>query len=125
MHFVLSAIWNYKNLCSYFPLFIVFVALMIQASFLTITAVCFRLNAENYEWQWMSFVAPFGVAFFIFGYCAYYFLKYVTYGGVTQVVYFFASSLFIALMVGVVCGFVGFVSSYQFVRILYNNMKID
>ena len=107
--------------------FLLVVALLLIGvmSCLSILETYSRLNNENHEWQWSSFVAPFCICFYIFGYSIVYYFRTTTMNGMIQTVYFFAYTAIFSCVIGVVCGFVGFISSAIFVKNIYKNLKTD
>ena len=125
IYYILCSIWKYKLYFAwYFLLSNVIMCCIITAS-ATVVAIYFRLSAENYHWQWPSLIAPACSGIFIFIECMYFACSRLTIDGPLHVVYIITSSCCISLIVSIACGFVGFVSSAFFIRVIFKNLKID
>jgi transmembrane 9 superfamily protein 3 len=90
-----------------------------------VVATYFRLNAENYEWQLSSFAGPFGISIYILAYAAYFYRNFYEYAGPLQLVAFMMSSTALAVVIGTVCGFVGFIAVAGFINFVFKNQKTD
>jgi ABC-type spermidine/putrescine transport system permease subunit II len=55
----------------------------------------------------------------------YFYRRFYEYDGALQVISFVVASVGIALVVGLICGFVGLCAAAAFVRIIYRNLKTD
>lgn len=125
IHYVLVALWQYRMIQVWGFSLIVAVLLLIVIACSTVVAVYLRLSHENYLWHWLSFLAPASVVFYVFFYSLYYFIWKTEMTGALQTVYFFTFSAILSCIIGVTCGFVGFMSSAWFVRRIYTNIKTD
>ena len=125
LYFILSSIWKYKMYCVWIYLFLSAILLFIIVSCLTSIILYFRLNAENYKWQWVSFLGPFGIFFFVFGYCIVFYVQKLYHDGTLQLIYYLSFSFELSLIIGAMCGFIGFFASNYFVRFLFRTLKVD
>ncbi|OHS92784.1 Transmembrane 9 superfamily member 3 [Tritrichomonas foetus] len=128
IHSLLNAIFQYQVNFVWILALIVLLLLACVVSCSTVFIVYKKLSAEDYEWQWISFIGPFSIAFYIFGYSIYYFMKFTFFSGVSRFLNYFAyfsyTSIF-SLTIGTICGFIGFTNSALFVRRIYKNVKAD
>eukprot|EP00952_Eustigmatos_sp_NYUAD-ZCMA_P012899 51566-Eustigmatos_ZCMA.PRE.1 len=68
---------------------LVYLILIIVSVCTTIVATYFVLNAENYHWQWISFLASGSTAFYVFLYSVYYFWFKTKMSGLLQTSFYF------------------------------------
>lgn len=125
LYFVMTSFWSYKVYYVYGFMLLSFIILMMVTACICIVGTYFLLNSENYHWQWTSFNGGFSIAFYIYGYCIYYFNHKTNMMGLFQTCYFFGYSAMLAVGVGLVCGFVGYMASSVFVKRIYRNVKCD
>jgi hypothetical protein len=57
----------------YSILFIVFLILIVVTSFITVALTYFQLAVEDHRWWWRSFLCGGSTAFFVLGYCFFYY----------------------------------------------------
>ena len=91
----------------------------------TIVSVYFLLSAENYHWQWLSFLSGSSAGLYVFLYSVYYFLAKTRMTGVLQTTYYFGYMLMQAGAMAVLCGTFGFAAANWFVRTIFQNVKVD
>lgn len=125
LYYILTSIWNYKIYHVYGFLLGVFTILTIVVSMTTIIVVYFLLNAENYLWQWTAFFSGASTAAYVFLYGVYYFLFKTAMTGFLQTMFYFGYTTIIALTLATLCGTVAHFSASRFVRIIFQNVKID
>lgn len=92
---------------------------------MTIVAVYFTLNSEDYRWPWLSFVASGSTALYVFVYSVYYFFVRTHMHGFLQTVFYFGYMGLFCMALFVLCGAVGFTGSASFVKRIYRNIKVD
>ncbi|XP_008487150.2 transmembrane 9 superfamily member 3, partial [Diaphorina citri] len=73
MYFIFTSFWAYKIYYVYGFMLLVFLILMIVTVCVTIVCTYFLLNAEDYRWQWTSFLAAYSTSFYVYMYSFYYF----------------------------------------------------
>ena len=104
---------------------LVYLILVIVTVCTTIVAIYFLLNAENYQWQWISFTASGSTACYIFLYSVYYFFMKTKMSGFFQTWFYFSYMLLFCLALGIMCGTLGYTGCSMFVRRIYRNIKSD
>lgn len=125
IHSILNALVQYQVNFVWMMSLLVLLLLTCVISCLTVFTVYKKLSAEDYEWQWISFLGPFSISFFIYLYSIYYFNQYSAISGILHFLYYFAYTSVLSLTVGIICGFIGFTVSALFVRRIYTNIKAD
>ncbi|XP_047980576.1 transmembrane 9 superfamily member 1-like [Salvia hispanica] len=125
MYFVFTSFWNYKVYYVYGFMLLVFVILIIVTVCVTIVGTYFLLNAENYHWQWTSFLSAASTALYVFVYSIYYYYVKTKMSGFFQTSFYFGYTLMFCLGLGILCGAVGYLGSNLFVRRIYRNIKCD
>ena len=74
MYFIFTSFWAYKIYYVYGFMLLVFIILCIVTVCVTIVSTYFLLNAEDYRWQWTSFLAGTSTSGYVYLYSIYYFL---------------------------------------------------
>ncbi|XP_075250848.1 transmembrane 9 superfamily member 3-like [Convolutriloba macropyga] len=125
MYFIFTSFWAYKIYYVYGFMLLVFIILMIVTVCVTIVAVYFLLNSEDYRWQWTSFWAGASCAFYVYLYCIYYFFFKTKMFGFFQTAFYFSYMGIFCVCLGILCGTFGYVGTSYFVRKIYSTVKID
>ncbi|XP_012286079.1 transmembrane 9 superfamily member 3 [Orussus abietinus] len=125
MYFIFTSFWAYKIYYVYGFMLLVFVILMVVTVCVTIVCTYFLLNAEDYRWQWTSFLAAASTAGYVYIYSFYYFFFKTKMYGLFQTAFYFGYMALFSLALGIMCGTVGYVGTNAFVRKIYSTVKID
>ncbi|KAG8037181.1 hypothetical protein G9C98_004503 [Cotesia typhae] len=125
MYFIFTSFWAYKIYYVYGFMLLVFVILMIVTVCVTIVCTYFLLNAEDYRWQWTSFLAAASTAGYVYIYSFYYFFFKTKMYGLFQTAFYFSYMALFSLTLGIMCGTVGYIGTNAFVRKIYSTVKID
>eukprot|EP00750_Incisomonas_marina_P019512 INCI3477.1.p1 GENE.INCI3477.1~~INCI3477.1.p1 ORF type:complete len:669 (+),score=115.62 INCI3477.1:147-2153(+) len=125
LFFILSSLWLDQFYYVFGFLFLVFLMLTLVCAELTIVLTYFQLCNENYKFWWRSFFTGGSCALYIWLYCLYYFftkLEVITFvSGLTYFLYMYLVCVAIFIM----CGFVGFICTAQFVHSIYGSLRVD
>ncbi|WAQ95862.1 TM9S3-like protein [Mya arenaria] len=73
MYFIFTSFWAYKIYYVYGFMLLVFLILAVVTVCVTIVCTYFLLNAEDYRWQWTSFLSAASTAGYVYIYSFYYF----------------------------------------------------
>jgi transmembrane 9 superfamily protein 3 len=125
MYFIFTSFWAYKIYYVFGFMFLVLLILMIVTICVTIVATYFLLNAEDYRWQWTSFLSGASTAGYVYIYSFYYFFFKTKMYGVFQTAFYFGYMALFSVSLGVMCGTVSYVGASYFVRKIYSTVKID
>ncbi|XP_075216975.1 transmembrane 9 superfamily protein member 3 [Lycorma delicatula] len=125
MYFIFTSFWAYKIYYVYGFMLLVFLILMIVTVCVTIVCTYFLLNAEDYRWQWTSFLAAASTSAYVYMYSFYYFFFKTKMYGLFQTAFYFGYMALFSLALGIMCGTVGYVGTSLFVRKIYSTVKID
>jgi len=125
MYFIFTSFWAYKIYYVYGFMLLVFIILMIVTVCVTIVCTYFLLNAEDYRWQWTSFLAAASTSGYVYMYSFYYFFFKTKMYGLFQTAFYFGYMALFSLALGIMCGTVGYVGTSVFVRKIYSTVKID
>ncbi len=104
---------------------LVYLILIIVSACVTIVAIYLLLCAEDYRWQWTSFMASGSTALYVFLYAIYYFFRRTNMTGFLQTCFYFGYSLLLAGAIFVMCGTVGVIAVSAFVHRIYRGIKIE
>lgn len=125
MYFIFTSFWAYKIYYVYGFMLLVFIILAIVTMCVTIVCTYFLLNAEDYRWQWTSFLAGASAAGYVYVYSFYYFFFKTKMYGLFQTVFYFGYMALFSLALGILCGMFGYMGTSAFVRKIYSTVKID
>jgi len=125
MYFIFTSFWAYKIYYVYGFMLLVFLILMIVTVCVTIVCTYFLLNAEDYRWQWTSFLAAASTSGYVYMYSFYYFFFKTKMYGLFQTAFYFGYMALFSAALGIMCGTVGYVGTSIFVRKIYSTVKID
>lgn len=125
MYFIFTSFWAYKIYYVYGFMLLVFLILIIVTICVTIVCTYFLLNAEDYRWQWTSFLSAGSTSIYVYIYSLYYFFFKTKMYGLFQSAFYFGYMALFSGALGIICGTVGYVGTSIFVRKIYSNVKID
>lgn len=125
MYFIFTSFWAYKIYYVYGFMLLVFLILAIVTVCVTIVCSYFLLNAEDYRWQWTSFLSAASTAVYIYLYSFYYFFFKTKMYGFFQTVFYFGYMALFSTALGIMCGTLGYIGTSFFVRKIYSTVKID
>jgi len=91
----------------------------------TVVAVYFVLSAENYHWQWLSFLSAGSTSLYVFAYSVFYFMYKTKMTGFLQISFYFGYMTLFCIGLFFMCGTVGVWGASLFVRKIYGSVKID
>lgn len=125
MYFIFTSFWAYKIYYVYGFMLLVFLILIIVTICVTIVCTYFLLNAEDYRWQWTSFMAAASTSVYVYMYSIYYFFFKTKMYGLFQTAFYFGYMALFSLTLGIMCGTLGYLGASIFVRKIYGTVKID
>ncbi|XP_077999050.1 transmembrane 9 superfamily member 3-like [Glandiceps talaboti] len=125
MYFIFTSFWAYKIYYVYGFMLLVFLILAVVTICVTIVCTYFLLNAEDYRWQWTSFLSAASTAFYVYVYSFYYFFFKTKMYGLFQTLWYFGYMALFSLGLGIMCGTFGYIGTSAFVRKIYSTVKID
>ncbi|KAI8579681.1 hypothetical protein K450DRAFT_241002 [Umbelopsis ramanniana AG] len=125
MYFIFTSFWTYKIYYVYGFMFLVFGILLIVTACVTIVSTYFLLNSEDHRWHWMSFLTCASTSAYIYIYATYYFFSRTRMTGLFQASFYFGYTGLVCLGMFCLLGAVGHWATSQFVRKIYQNVKID
>lgn len=125
MYFIFTSFWAYKIYYVYGFMLLVFFILIIVTVCVTIVCTYFLLNAEDYRWQWTSFLSAASTSVYVYIYSVYYFFFKTKMYGLFQTTFYFGYMALFSLTLGVMCGTLGYIGASVFVRKIYSTVKID
>lgn len=144
LYFIMSSIWFSKIYYMFGFLFLCYGLMIITCAAVTVLMVYFLLCAENYHWQWRSFLAAGMCAGYIFLNALIYWITKLSLGGLVGSALYIGYSALISFLFFILTGrpiqlflqplllkangalgSIGFFSSWWFVRKIYSSIKID
>jgi transmembrane 9 superfamily protein 3 len=126
MYFILSAVWSHNKIYYVYGfMFAILMLLCLVIVCVSITCTYVLLNAEDYRWQWQSFICCGATSFYVFMYTIHYFYSSTQMTGFFQTIYYFGTSAIFCIGLGLFCGALGFVGASKFVFLIYANIKAE
>jgi len=124
--FVFQSLWLDKS--GYYYVFgflsVVSIILILTIAEVTIVTIYIALCSEDYNWWWHSFLIGAGSSFWVFLYCVYYYFARLHIEGFVSGLLFFSYSFVGCVVYGLLCGTVGFLTAYAFVRRIYGYVHL-
>mmetsp|Transcript_26490 Transcript_26490/g.82733 ORF Transcript_26490/g.82733 Transcript_26490/m.82733 type:complete len:600 (+) Transcript_26490:2207-4006(+) len=125
LHYIFASIWGHKVYTLFGILSLAFLMLYIVTSFITVALIYFQLAREDYHWWWRSFFCGGMTGLFIYAYSFFYYFNRSSLSGVLQSSFFFGYMGIIAYAFALMLGYIGFSSSFSFVKHIYSIVKAD
>ncbi|KAH8173495.1 endomembrane protein 70 domain-containing protein [Sarocladium implicatum] len=125
LYFIMSSIWFSRIYYMFGFLFLCYGLMIVVCATVTILMVYFLLCAENYNWQWRSFLAAGMSGGYIFLNCLLYLITKVKLGGLAGTVLYIGYSALISFLFFILSGSIGYFASWWFVQKIYSSIKID
>jgi len=126
MYFILSAVWSHNKIYYVYGFMLAILCLLcLVVVCVSITCTYVLLNAEDYRWQWQSFLCCSATSGYVFIYTVHYFYNSTQMSGFLQTVYYFAVSMNFCIGLGLACGALGFAGASRFVLLIYSNIKAE
>mmetsp|Transcript_28288 Transcript_28288/g.67991 ORF Transcript_28288/g.67991 Transcript_28288/m.67991 type:complete len:295 (+) Transcript_28288:1115-1999(+) len=128
MLFILSSIWQHRFYYMFGFLFMVFLILVVTCAEITIVFTYLNLCAEDYRWWWRSFFTAGATAVYMFAYATYHFFARVHVQAtidLSSVCVYFGYMFIISYAMFVMTGYIGFISTFMFVKKIYGSIKVD
>lgn len=104
LYFIMSSIWFSKIYYMFGFLFLCYGLMIITCAAVTVLMVYFLLCAENYHWQWRSFLAAGTTSFYIFANALIYWVSKLSLGGMSGSVLYVGYSALISFLFFVLAG---------------------
>ncbi|KAH3668156.1 hypothetical protein OGAPHI_001910 [Ogataea philodendri] len=123
MYFIFNSLWFNRIYYMFGFLFFCFVLMIITTLLVTLLLTYYTLCNENYKWQWRSFFVGAGISIYVFLHAL--ILSKFRLGGLTSVVLYVGYSFVISLVIGLLCGSIGFLGVMVFVLRIYSQIKVD
>lgn len=125
LYFIMNSIWFSKMYYMFGFLFICYGLMIMTSAAVTVLLVYFLLCAENYHWQWRSFVTAGASAFYVFASALLYWVKDLSFSSWTSGVLYLGYSALISVLFFVLTGTIGFFASWFFMLKIYRSIKVD
>ncbi|CAO3657289.1 unnamed protein product [Mucor hiemalis] len=125
IYFIFTSFWTYKIYYVYGFMLLVFIILLVVSACVAIVSTYFLLNSEDHRWHWVSFMTCASASGYIYLYSVYYFMAKTKMTGMFQTSFYFGYTAILCLGMFCMLGFIGHTAASQFVRKIYQNVKID
>ncbi|RKF83172.1 Transmembrane 9 superfamily member 4 [Golovinomyces cichoracearum] len=125
--YVFQSLWQDKSGSYYLFGFLLAVSAIFIITIIEVTVVCvyLKLCSEDHHWWWYSFAVGGGNSIWVFAYCVYYYFTKIHIEGFVSGLLFFSYSAIACIVHGLLCGTIGFLTGYTFVRRIYAAIKAD
>lgn len=125
--FILNSIWQNQILYLFGMLSIVFAILVVTCAEMSIVFTYLTLAAERWTWWWQAFGGSASAGMYMFLYSVYYIGSQAAADHMPFVstLMFMTYSTVVSAAFALMCGSIGFFSSFWFVRQIYSNIRVD
>ena len=123
--FILGSIWQDMYYYVFGFLLIVVVLAAIASAEISIVLTYFSLCSEDYQWWWRSWRIPAATGVYVFLYSIYYFSTSLSMHGFVPTLLYFGYMGIISCAIGLTLGVVGYHSTFEFVRRIYEAVKTE
>lgn len=123
--FIMSALWLHQMYYVMGFLLAVLLILVATCAQVSIVLTYLQLCSEDHRWWWTSFLQTASAGGYLFLYSLWFLSSRLEMVGLLPVVVYLTYMGMISICFGVVCGSVGFLSSFYFTRIIYGAVKVD
>jgi transmembrane 9 superfamily protein 2/4 len=104
LYFILNSIWFSKVYYMFGFLFLCYGLMIVTCAAVTVLMIYFLLCAEDYHWQWRSFLTAGASAFYVFASALLYWIRVVSFTSWTSGVLYLGYSLLLSLLFFVLTG---------------------
>ncbi|KAG2180015.1 hypothetical protein INT43_003802 [Umbelopsis isabellina] len=125
LYFIMNSIWFHRIYYGLGFLFLVYSVLILTCAEITILMCYFHLCNEDYHWSWRAFFTSGASGLYVFLYSALYYFTKLDIGSFTGTVLYFGYSAIISVLVTVMTGAVGYVSTLIFLQRIFASIKVD
>ncbi|KAK4703342.1 transmembrane 9 superfamily member 2/4, partial [Phenoliferia sp. Uapishka_3] len=124
-YFIMQSLFGAKVYYAFGFLALTFAVVALTTATTTILMCYFWLCAEEYRWQWRSFLAGGGSAFWLLAYGLLYWMTRLHLDGFANKVLYLGYLLLISFLCFLITGAIGFVSCWAFLRVIYSRIRVD
>ncbi|KAI8868920.1 hypothetical protein GQ42DRAFT_34731 [Ramicandelaber brevisporus] len=125
LYFILNSLWFQRIYYMFGFLFVVFAVLLVTCSQVSILLCYFHLCSEDYRWWWRSYLTSAATAFYVFLYSILFYVTKLDVSTYASTALYFGYMAMVSILLFLMTGTVGFVSTMWFVRKIYGSIKID
>eukprot|EP00030_Apusomonadida_sp_AF-17_P000399 a174436_467.p1 GENE.a174436_467~~a174436_467.p1 ORF type:complete len:600 (-),score=303.55 a174436_467:25-1665(-) len=123
--FIFTSLSSHRVYYVYGFLALVCCILVIVTMCVSTVVTYLTLNAEDFRWQWLSFLASASTGGYVLLYSVYYFVFKTRMTGLFQTSFFFANAALGSLAVAIICGACGYTGASLMVWNIYASIKVD
>jgi len=122
--YLMASIWRhyYYNLFGFMLMSIML--LCFSSILISIIVIHHQLNKGNYHWWWKSFFISGSSVFYFFGLVVYYFLS-LKITRLSTIIIYYSTMALLSIILFLVCGSIGFICTYYYIKMIYSKIKID
>ncbi|KAI1925055.1 Transmembrane 9 super member 2 [Ophidiomyces ophidiicola] len=125
LYFIMNSLWTGKIYYMFGFLFLCYGMMVMMSATTTILLVYFLLCAEDYRWQWRSFIGAGMTGGYVFVNALIFWGTRVSFGGLTGTVLYLGYSALLSFLACVLTGSIGFFASWVFIQRIYRSIKVD
>ncbi|KAG2377996.1 hypothetical protein C9374_008618 [Naegleria lovaniensis] len=125
LYFVFTSFWNYKFYYVYGFLLLVFLILIVVIACVSIVTTFFLLNSEDWKWVWHCVLVGTSTGFYVFLYSIYFLNTKTRMRGLFQLVFYYGITFMFCAGLSFMCAAIAFAATYNFVKRIYKDIKVD
>lgn len=124
LFYLMASIWRhyYYNLFGF--LLISLFLLCLLSTLISIIVIHHQLNKGDYRWWWKSFgISGSSVIYFALFSIYYFFTLKIT--RLSSILIYFSTMALFGVILFMVCGSIGFIMTFYYIKMIYSRIKID
>ncbi|PPQ98606.1 hypothetical protein CVT24_003939 [Panaeolus cyanescens] len=125
LYFILSSLFASRAYYAFGFLALTAGVVVLTTATVTILFTYFLLCAEEYRWQWRSFVIGGGSAFWVLAYGLFYWATRLNLATMSNIALYLGYLFLLSLLDFLATGTIGFLAAYWAVRRLYTAIRVD
>merc|ERR1712217_685510 len=125
LFFIMSSLWQHQFYYLFGFLAMVLIILIITCAEISIALTYFQLTSENYDWWWQSFLTSGSSAAYVFLYSILYFSSRLLIDKMVSTLLYFGYMFIMSILFFLLTGSIGFIASFNFVKVIYGSIKVD
>ena len=122
---MISAVWEHQYFFANFILFLNFVLFLILSGEVTVIMCYQHLCGEDYRWWWRSFCTSGISGLYFFIYSIYLLIFRFTIANIWSLVIYLGYTTLMSLIIFIISGTFGFLTTFLFVDKIFSVIKVD
>ncbi|KAL4442198.1 hypothetical protein ABPG74_009216 [Tetrahymena malaccensis] len=125
LQYIMNSVWTHSFYHLFGFILLALILLIITCAEISILLTYLQLNNGNHKWWWNAFYSSGFCGVYVFAYGFFYWLFYLQISQVSSTIMYFGIMGMASFGMFLICGSVGLIASYTFVKFIYSQIKAD